>query len=75
MTKKGFNNYLPRIYKPKKLFSQFSKDLTDRHDKFITKNYPLKSPLEWAEIVVEDSEIISKFEFSKHPSDHFKIST
>jgi hypothetical protein len=71
VTKDGFNNYLPRIYKPKKLFSRFNKDLTDKHDKFLT----IKFPSNETAIVVEDSEIISKFEFSNHPIDYFKLIT
>lgn len=70
-SKAGFNNYLPRIYKPKKLFSRFSKDLTEKHDKVLTVHYPSCTTLS-----VEDSEIVSKFEFSDRPSEHFKnIST
>ena len=71
VTKNGFNNYLPRIYKPKKLFSRFHKDLTEKFDKVFTA----KNPPDCTEIGIEDSEIISKFEFSRSPSENFKIPT
>lgn len=71
VTKAGFNNYLPRIYKPKKLFSRFHKDLTEKFDKVST----IQNPLDCTEIGVEDSEIVSKFEFSRSPSENFKIPT
>lgn len=71
VTKGGFNNYLPRIYKPKKLFSRFSKDLTEKFDKVFT----VQNPTDCTEIGVEDSEIVSKFEFSRSPSENFKMPT
>ena len=69
VTKDGFNNYLPRIYKPKKLFSRFNKDLTDKFDEVFT----VQNPPDCTEIGVEDSEFISRFEFSRTPIENFKI--
>lgn len=69
ITKKGLNNYLPRIYKPKKLFSRFNKDLTDKYDKYSTTVLPLDE----TEIRVEDPEFVSKFAYSNTPSSNFKI--
>ena len=70
ITKKGLNNCLPRIYKPKKLFSRFNKDLTDKYDKYSTTVLPLDE----TEIKVEDSEFVSKFAYSNTSSSRFKIS-
>ena len=71
VTYDGLNNYIPRIYKPKKLFSQFHKDLTDNLDNFLSVKYPSNI----TEIGVKNSGIISKIEFSGIPSENFKIST
>ena len=71
VTYDGLDHYIPRIYKPKKLFSQFHKDLTDNLDNFLSVKYPSNI----TEIGVKNSEIISKIEFSGIPSENFKIST
>ena len=71
VTEDGLNTFLPRIYKPKKLFSRFHKDLTDNLDNFLSVQYPSNI----TEIGVKNSEITSKIEFSGCPSEYFKITS
>lgn len=62
VTKEGINTWLPRIYKPKKFLSQYSRDLTDTYD-FInvdTSKANSDKTLCW---YVKNSEFTSSFSF------------
>ena len=68
VTEEGINTWLPRIYKPKKLFSNYTRGLTDSCDKFNVDTSKLeKRKILW---YVKNSEFSSSFAFecsSKQP--------
>ena len=60
----SINNYLPRIYKPKRFLSKYNKDLTDKFDTFTETQKFYKNEVTDIKFEVSDSEFISKFEYS-----------
>ena len=58
------NNYLPRIYKPKRFLSKYNKDLTDKFDTFNETQKFYKDKVTDIKFEVSDSEFISEFEYS-----------
>ena len=69
ITKNGLNNYLPRIYKPKKFFGIYNRDLTDKYEYNVSKDNKRKI----VALNVSDSEFKSEFMYSANDSSQFKI--
>lgn len=62
VTKEGINTWLPRIYKPKKLLSHYSKDLTDNYD-WINVDTSKAESHKILSCYVKNSEFTSSFSF------------
>ena len=62
-TKEGMNSHLPRIYRPKKFFSPYHKDLTDKYDTYscVTDDY---AKTKETKFFIKDSEFETKFEYT-----------